>query len=310
MPVERLTLEQIRERDTALEADTALSPFQLKPGVVSRNMIAVAGIDGFLFITNGANRWERQYLGDLRAEPSWAPGWIALLHRRREEAMRRGVTLLNVVVPEKQSVLPEYRWPSPLPDAGNRPLRVLLDALGGDPEIFYLADALIEAKQFAPTYFRHNSHWTASGCCHAMAGLLRGAGVIDIPADLAFAYRAVNVAQDLPPHFFERPPLGATAFLDPAGTYLFEHRPYESTGRLSGTRYAVSNPDAIDDRRVLIFGDSFSYDMGLAAFMSAIFRETIFIWSKDVEWSEVDAHRPDIVLWESAERFLVTIPQS
>jgi len=307
--VERLTLDEIRVLDRAFDEAAARSPFALTPGVTSADGVAVAGTDGHLFIANGANHWERQYLGEANPPPFWIPAWIELFQRRRAEAAQRGVLLWNVVAPEKQVVLPESRWPAPLPDGEKRPLRLLLAALGNDSPSFYLADALIEARSFGPVYARRNSHWTGSACCYALRQLWRDIGMGELPDDLAFGYRRMATAQDLPPHFFAQPPLEATGILDLAGDYLFEYRPNERGGRRSETRYAVRNADAPDPRRILIFGDSFACDAGIAAFMSAIFRETIFIWSKGVQWDEVERQRADIVLWESAERFLPTIPK-
>lgn len=308
--VRRLTIAQIGEADAELDRRAAGALVRLRQGVTSANGVAVAGTDGFLFIANGANRWESQYLADPPVPIFWVAGWGALLSRRRGEAARRGVDLWNVVVPEKQVVLPEMRWPVPLPDGANRPVRKLQDALGEQGLFFYLADSLVEAKAHAPVYFRSNSHWTAAACCHAMRGLLRQAGRIELPEEKTFGYRETSIVHDLLPHFFDSPLLEAAGSLAFDGTYLFEHRPYATTHQFTGSRYGLQNPAAPDDRRILIFGDSFAYDAGLTAFLSSVFRETIFIWSKDVLWDEVDAHRPDIVLWESAERFLATIPEN
>ncbi|MCA0449130.1 MAG: hypothetical protein LCH62_05095 [Proteobacteria bacterium] len=142
--VRRLTIAQIGEADAELDKRAAGALVRLRQGVTSANGVAVAGTDGFLFIANGANRWESQYLADPPVPIFWVAGWGALLSRRRGEAARRGVDLWNVVVPEKQVVLPEMRWPVPLPDGANRPVRKLQDALGEQGLFFYLADSLVE----------------------------------------------------------------------------------------------------------------------------------------------------------------------
>jgi hypothetical protein len=70
----------------------------------------------------------------------------------------------------------------------------------------------------------------------------------------------------------------------------------------------VRNRGAPDPRRVVLFGDSYSYGAGLAAALSAIFAQVVCIWGKDLDWTVVDAHGADIVLWECAERFLGAAP--
>ncbi|CAN7252275.1 hypothetical protein LJR219_001062 [Phenylobacterium sp. LjRoot219] len=57
----------------------------------------------------------------------------------------------------------------------------------------------------------------------------------------------------------------------------------------------------------MIFGDSFAADAGFAEALSAVFREVRFLWSKSVAWTEVEACGADLVIWQSAERFLATL---
>jgi hypothetical protein len=62
--------------------------------------------------------------------------------------------------------------------------------------------------------------------------------------------------------------------------------------------------------KVLVFGDSFACDAGFSPALSAAFRTVTFVWSKDVQWEMVAAERPDVVLCESAERFIITAPSA
>src|SRR5439155_26797726 len=79
----RLPLGEVRRLDAELDLRATESPWRLKPGVVSANGVAVAGFDGYLFIGDGANRWERQYRGELTVPPEWLAGWRELLARRQ-----------------------------------------------------------------------------------------------------------------------------------------------------------------------------------------------------------------------------------
>lgn len=47
---------------------------------------------------------------------------------------------------------------------------------------------------------------------------------------------------------------------------------------------------------------------GLSAALSSAFAQVVFIWSKSVVWTEVAAWSAEVVIWQSAERFLATLP--
>jgi hypothetical protein len=302
-----LTLAEIRGRDAALDRPEGL---RLKPNTLSGNGVVVSGLEGHLFISNGANRWERQYLGELTVDPSWLRAWAGLLAGRQEAARERGATMWNIVAPEKQAVLPELRWPAPLPDGERRPLRRLQAETPAGANLLYAGDALAAAKSEGPVYFRRNSHWTPYGCCVAALALARRLGAAADPEHVRFGYQTQITAHDLPPHLFEAPPQEPAGVLAPLHGYVFEERPFAATGRFTGSRFGIRNPDAPDHRRLVLFGDSFSYDAGFAAALSSLFAEVTFIWSKDVLWDEATALGAEVVVWESAERFIATVPKA
>lgn len=305
----RLTPEEIRRYDAETEAKAAETPDRLKPGAASQGETAVAGRNGHLFIGLGSNRWEHHYAGRVNIDPVWFDAWRRVLDGRQEEAQRRGVRLCNFVVPEKQVVLPQERWEEP-PNPDGRPFWQLLQRLGPEAKVCYPARELVEAKRRGPVYFLRNSHWCPSGCLTGVRALLDTIGVSADLEALRFAYRREFSSHDLPPHFFERPQPVEAGFLKAAGEYTFEHHPLHTVGRLVGSRYGIANPAAPDPRRVVLFGDSFSYDAGLAFALSAVFRQVSFYWSKHVVWQTVDEVGADLVVWESAERFMVTLPRT
>jgi hypothetical protein len=305
-----LRLEEIRRQDAAFDAAAAVAnpSSLLKPGALSAAQISVAGYDGYMFIGNGATRWERQYLGELKVEPQWLEAWSQIFARRQAEAAARNVQLVNFVAPEKQVVYPEKRWPAPLPDGERRPLRQILARLGPEARMVY-PDAVLEAaKAPAPAYLRRNSHWTPWGCCAALAPLLSELGVDADLEDLAFAYEVSSIPHDLPAHFFQSPAAEEAGWLKPAGEVFFDNRHLERTGKHAGSQYGIRNPAAPDPRRVLVCGDSYAFDGGLTYALSAVFAEVAFAWSKAVDWDLVAGHDSQIVIWESAERFLATQP--
>jgi len=311
-PVRHLSLDEIRAADVRYDAMAASGhPVSaLRPGVQSLNRTAIVGIDGYLFIGKGSNDWERQYLGEFALDPSWFAAWRRVYAARQAEAARRGITLWNFVAPEKQVIYADKRWPAGGVSGAKRPFVQLLAEMGPEARIVYPEAELTAARQISPAFVRHNSHWTSSGCCAAAGALMRA---LEPAADwktLRFAHRQIRGAQDLTSHFFQPPPEEDAGWLALNGEIVFDNQVFQKTGRLSGSRYATRNAAAPDPRSLLVFGDSFSYDAGLAGFLSTVFRAVTFIWSKDVLWNEVDEYAPDIVIAESAERFFSTLAKS
>lgn len=306
----RLTAAEIRALDGELDAAALGHPAsRLRPGQVSTNGAAVAGVDGYLFIGDGGNRWETQYAGPPPPE-SWKATWARVLAARQAEAEARRIQLWNLVIPEKQVVYPEARWPEGAPDGGARPLRRLAAQAGGDARLLYGEAALLACKAEGPACLRHDSHWTASGCLAVVRQLL-SAAALEVDVERAvFSVARTREPLDLAAHFLEPNPPQDRLRLAAPHPRAWENRHYERTGQHTGSQYRLANPEAPDPRRVVLFGDSYSYAEGLAGALSALFAEVTCVWSKSVLWEVVDERRADLVVWESAERFLVSLPQS
>ena len=74
-----------------------------------------------------------------------------------------------------------------------------------------------------------------------------------------------------------------------------------STGN-TGAMSIFLLPNAPRHERLVVFGDSFGYDMSL--FMAHIFREVTFVRTSYFHFDVIDMIRPDIVLSENVERYL------
>lgn len=307
----RLTAADVRALDRELDAAALDHPAsRLEPGMVSANGAAVAGVDGYLFIADGGNRWETQYAGPPPPE-SWKATWAEVLAARQVEAAARGVPLWNLVIPEKQVVYPEKRWPpGAAPDGSARPLRRLAALARPDARLLYGEAGLLACKAEAPASLRHDSHWTASGALAVVRQLLAAAAPEVEVERAVFTVERAREPLDLAAHFLDPNPPQERLRLAPPHPRAWDNRHYERTGQHTGSRYRLANPEAPDPRRVVLFGDSYSYAEGLAGALSALFAEVTCVWSKSVLWEVVDERRAQLVFWESAERFLVSLPQS
>lgn len=311
-PSAALRLADIRLIET--EYDRLAGPghpaSSLLPGVNSVAGVAVVGLDGHLFIANGANGWERQFLEGIVDEDEWVSSWRAVYAARQSRAAQLGVPLVNIIVPEKHALFAASRWVDA--DAGGagarRPVNALLRALSPQDRVLYPEQRMRDAGGIA--FLRHDSHWSASGCCSATQSVL---DELSVEVDLEttpLLIRQVNTPRDLCRHFFPDPPPEMALELAPHGVVALDTSRPEGPHRNTGAFYAIVNNDAPDPRTVMVFGDSYSYLGGFCFALSAVFHAVIFIWSKDVDWDAVTANSPDIVICESAERFLLTVANS
>lgn len=303
---DRLSLGQIRAMDLALDAKVARdhTGHRLKPNVSSAGGVAVAGLDGYLFIGSGNNRWEQQYLGELTIMPAWFTQWSDVFQRRSAEAAARGVTLVNFVAPEKQVLLPEKRWDDLAPQGELRPLRRLVDALPAGA-IVYPEPEMLAAKDDGLLFHRRNSHWTATGCLIAAGAIFERLGIVPPTGPLYAAKQTVH-HHDLSAHFFESPAAEEMLLLAAPGR-IVDRGHVGIAGQQTGSTYRIINEAAQDPRKLVLCGDSYAYDAGLAAALAAVFRDVTVVWSKSVQWEWAAARGAEVIVWESAERFLIEV---
>ncbi|MDR6899608.1 alginate O-acetyltransferase AlgX-related protein [Rhizobium miluonense] len=307
-----LDLASIAYCETYIEANRKENLVDiLNYGVATANNVAIVGADSYLFIGDGANEWEKQFLGKARLNLGWARKWEKLFKMRRKRAEHEGVQLVNFVIPEKQVLLSHKRWPgieSGLVGAA-RPMRRLLASLRQDASLLYPEQELRQAEAIAPVYSRHDSHWSVFGCCIAMQALLREIGDTPPLEQLKLAVTRCNRPRDLLMHFFNTSITEDTLRLDQNGVRKEYNEKPERTGRFNGTYYKLQNENAPDKRRIAVFGDSYSFTEGVTYVLSAIFETVVFLWSKDIDWLLIAEQEINVVVWEHAERFMITIPE-
>ncbi len=61
---------------------------------------------------------------------------------------------------------------------------------------------------------------------------------------------------------------------------------------------------------MVLFGDSCAHfaPFMLTGLLAESFREVHFVWSSSLDWHYIEAVKPDILLYELAERFIARVP--
>jgi hypothetical protein len=78
-----------------------------------------------------------------------------------------------------------------------------------------------------------------------------------------------------------------------------------------GSQVAYKNDSAAAaDKKIVIFGDSYASQRpdALTAMLAETVHDVEFIWSSNLDWVYIKRARPDVVIYELAERFMTIVP--
>jgi hypothetical protein len=313
------------------KAVTDLSLFRLPVGLESADGAAITGKEGFLF----AHRGPENVVGHFadRTSPQIetdADAWLTLFRGRQAAIARRKAVYVQTLFPEKATVL------NALMPAGSPTITARLSLIEAN-----IADQLrADAKAFP--YYR--SLVAALRSCHAagIAPFLRmDEGVRAIGAQLCF-YQIVNqigglldghadqfakiaaLCSQIPPAGRESVPFTgelARHFTFPmyetelvpeyAEIEALLPGPAETETRDDGAhRSTWQNPLAPCDLKILAFGTfgSGASNRSQSWWFKAMFRNFSVVESTDIDLSLINRWRPDVVLCQSMERTLRTLP--
>jgi hypothetical protein len=279
---------------------------------VSPSASVVPGRDGWLFLKNDGE------LDYYRGVPPFSPAelarWHHALEHRRDWLAARGSRYLFVVAPNKSSIYAER-----MPRGWRRPgavsrLDQLLGYLRGRStvEVLDLREPLIAAKARERVYSVTDTHWNGLGAHAAYAAILgrlarwyptvaprpradfEARAVVtsggDLAAGLGLGDRYPEVVLDLVPRF----PLAAREV----------HRVDVPDGRAWAVR-TVETPRR-DQPRALFLHDSFG--AVLTTLLSEHFSRTVLQWDTNLDLGLADRERPDVVVEERVERYLMLPP--
>lgn len=299
-------------------AGDAVSRFSLPVGTLSPDAEVIVGYDDHMFVVTGSNGLIGQYAPSAEAE-ALSDGWLSLFERRREALRHRNVGYMQLMIPEKASVLADK-----LPFVVEPPTtlyRALAAKLAASPAAdafvdLYASFAALPEPDRESMYLKVDTHLSCRGAHHLFGLMLETLGV-SLPA-LPFTERRRLSDPDLAHHF---PWIG---FVDedlvpPASSFPIDQETFacvsdERTARHHGTRMVFRNPGAPIRKRVVAFANSFfTYGTNmhdLSWWMMRWFEEYHFVWLSEVDLDYVDRVKPDLVIAQTIERFLPILPDA
>jgi hypothetical protein len=297
------------------------SPVPLPVGTKCRDGSAVIGKDGNLFIYGGSNAlWQRygeaESAVDSARTQDEISGWVELLAERARNISGRGATFAQTIVPEKSTSF----------HSGVPRLAGVTRALAGIEESLLAEPWYVSGRQSIPTgsepssWLKLDSHLSPVGAFALSRSLLEV--VAPSAAIPAFELSAVeSLDGDLSARFFGQVVAEAVAAprsrdLDHLGSSarLIRSTEPDRGGRFVGLQRVWINESAPLDLRSVVFGNSFFGGNPRSAsrcnyWFLRMFREHHFVWSPDLDYTYLDATTPDVVVCQTNERFLSTVPQ-
>lgn len=255
------------------------------------------GREGWLYLQNDANRAVDQYLGNFPLSDSAREMWVRYFSGVRELQGHLGFQFVQVFAPSKETVYEQY-YPHFGLRTQERPIDTVI-SLAGDVPICFPWAALQPRPDGFDTYDKGDTHWNSLGAAIAGAEAMKllGREVTDPYAhDYYWKVRPGDLDSKL-----EEYPVGKqlyARFLEPEISFDSE---LVNRGRL----IVLRNPDA-PGGTLVIFGDSFGNRMQLM--LRDSFRRIVYVHGHSIESEILRIEKPDYVLAEMAERFVVNPP--
>ena len=319
-------LRDVAQQSTGLalpprpERAEQVSRIPLPVGTKSRDESAIIGTHGNLFIYGGSNAlWKRYGAAagsiDFARTEDEISQWVELLERRAETLRDRGVPFAQTIVPEKSTSIPSG---IPQFSGATRALAGIEKAIASQP--WYVSGRqCIPAGDEPSSWLKLDSHLSPAGAFWLSNSLIEAvAKGAQIPS---FEFSAEESLEgDLTERFFGQivaevvasPKSHSLDFLG-SSAQLAHSSSADRGGRFVGLKRVWQNASAPLKLRSVVFGNSFFGSNPRTAsrcnyWFLRMFEEHHFVWSPEIDYDYLDEVRPDIVVCQTNERFLSTVP--
>jgi hypothetical protein len=288
-------------------------------GLVSSDGTATLGMNGEAYLVGGTNSVIDLYL-EGPSSPRFADlslRWRDVVCSRQNRCNLLGAKFLQMIIPEKLSVHPSafpYRISTPSVILSAVELAIDNDDSLSSCFISGL-QALLTNISGARFFGRFDTHLTALGAYSLFRVTLRRMGLVS-PFHVEFD-EETQIVGDLAERLFgfaipevQNMPSAKVSESMSSGIVLSEtSEPPE--GHI-GIKRVWNNSKAPIDLCIVAFANSFFERGGSARCLSwwfaRAFREFHFIWSADIDFAYVARIKPDVVICQTIERFLLRTP--
>lgn len=250
-----------------------------------------------LFIANDTNAVNEQHQGLVKTTKEVKDVWRHRISEQQSRLNDRGIRFVFALAPDKQSV---YRHLLP-PTFNTRQTEYLMDL---EP-VLDLSSPLSGLAQISDVYPRTDSHWNHLGALIASQCLMARLGMPGMKSPLTWRCenRSGDLGHKIKPHV-------TSEFLFAkfrTSSVLVYDNLVPNNGRIL-IYYKLDDYLRREEapKKLLIFGDSFSYY--LVNFLKESFDLVVQVHSVGMDQRIIDTLRPDCVVAEITERFMIQAP--
>jgi dTDP-4-amino-4,6-dideoxygalactose transaminase len=270
------------------------------------NEKVLTGKEGWLYLRGDTNNILAQQTGKLKLDAEKREGWRDLLEARVAASERLGVRWACLVVPDKESVYPEY-LPDTVVPSDRRPVHEFLDVANevGAP-VSYALDPLLAAKREGEVYAHTDTHWNFRGAYVAYRALcseaLRQGVDLEVLEETDLGWVTAEIEGDLGSKVRPQPKTGPTIRVElkqARGGLVFDNE-VTNHGRVMVFERDGEGPTCV------LFGESFAHY--LLVFLKETFKRLVFVHTSSFIGGVIERERPDVVFSLPLERFLIRLP--
>lgn len=279
-------------------------------GRVSNDRSAVIGRGGWCFIYEGSNNYRGSYLNrDLLTR---GDEWARLIEARQKLCDMLGIQFLQIIIPNKLTLLPEY-FPEPVLAETSFPLQGLI-ASKVDANVLIPIRELKDDNVKEYVYRRNDSHLTVGGDAYLVEIILEALGLIKYECPNVETQEIVHIG-DLGGKFIPQireychAPLWDNGLLDQR--HIVKTSEIIPNNGFNGIEQEFYNNNAAIDKTILVIGNSFFERVpswGISPFIAALFKKYKFLWKPNLSELELNSYSPDIVVMQTCERFMTVLP--
>lgn len=263
----------------------------------------IKGNDGWLFY-NSKYKSDADTLGDYQHTNRYAQNQLADIKQSLEDKEKflkeKGIEMYVFIPPNKSQVYSEFMLSKYKKLDGNSKIEELINYLRENTDITVIdpKEKLLDNKSKYQLYYKLDTHWNSLGGYIGYTELMKN-------IDKNFKYKDLNEL-DIESKNIQTGDLANMINL---------------SGRLSDTQYNISNfnndvnttlveqkennelryvSTNLNGKKLLCFRDSFS--TSVIPYLSKEFQESLFLWGVPYSKEIIEKEKPDIVVFESAER--------
>ncbi len=284
-----------------------------------RNQEILKGETGWHFLVGGSNKVIDQYLKEYAVPNSHINAFKQSQDIRYDKLKQIGANYISLLVPNKLSVYHNhinYKIENEFS---------LIDRISKtlNQEEYYL-DLLANYRKFKNDinlFWKTDSHWTPFGCFFCYQLICQKLKLKPLNLLHNREYKEAEIVMDLghklsPPmkenvRFYSSMIENSNRiFANKIVEYKEENNLVNEIGLHVGSHVVYKNEKATNSLKIVLFGDSFSEYRPhlLTGMLAETVNELHFIWNSNLDYEYINKVKPDYVIYQTVERFLVKIP--